>query len=181
MPEVTDEELLIRVRDNNDYEAYTMLFHRHYCYLCEQSFALLRCEQKSEEIVSDLFYKIWVNRSKLNVVSKVKYYLRRSARNRCIDHLRKTRHETHFSDLSIADRRSDYPDPESYTIGRECQERVQAAIERLPPKSKKVFLMSREEGKKYREIAEELDLSIKTIETHMRRALIFLRGEIKGA
>ncbi len=173
-----DEDLIRRIKEKDDYAAFGDLFKKYYSYLCMQSFALSRCEQKSEEIVSDLFYKIWKNRKSLAIASNVKHYLNRSARNKTIDHLRKYRHEKNFSDVVLPVYLSKDPDPEHYTIGEDCKARIQKAIDQLPPKARKVFLMSREEGKKYQEIADELNLSIKTIETHMRRALIFLRGEL---
>jgi len=177
--EEKDEKLLFRIKTNDDYKAFEILFKRYYEYLCMQSFALSRCEQKSEEIVSELFYKIWKNRKDLTIAANLKYYLHRSARNRTIDHLRKYRHEKNFSDVTLPAYVARDPDPEHYTIGEDCRKHIKRAIGKLPPQARKVFLMSREEGKKYQEIAEELGLSIKTIETHMRRALIFLRKELK--
>ena len=173
-----DERLLYLIKERNDYGAFTQLFKKYYNYLCEQSYCIVKCEQKAEEIVADLFYKLWKRRDSIKVATKVKCYLHASVRNRTIDHLRKYRREKNFSDVELPEYISHFTSPDDYAIGEDCRERIRRAVNKLPPKGRQVFLLSRDEGLKYREIAEQLQLSVKTVETHIRRSLIFLRSEL---
>ncbi len=176
--QLNNEELLCRVTEWEDYEAFENLFHRFYPMLCQHVYRFILCEHKAEEIVSDVFIKVWNNRHKLVLKSKVKSYLYTAVRNQAIDYLRKQVKERKINGEISHDYRSEYASPADLVISKETEHIVEAAIEALPPQGRRIFRMSRDKGLKYREIAEILDISIKTVETHMRRSLIFLRREV---
>lgn len=174
----SDEALLRVVCLNSDQTAYRLLVNRYYELLCQQAHKILQCLHTAEEVVCDVFLKVWKNRQQLQVSTKVKHYLRRAVRNQSIDQLRKRIKERRFRSELSSEVEPCVLSGEDYLIGQELSDRIDAAIASLPPQGQHIFRLSREEGKKYREIAEELNISIKTVETHMRRSLIQLRAAL---
>lgn len=174
----SDEELLGLLKERHANAAFEQLFHRYYHLLCCRVYNLVHCEQSAEEVVSDVFIKIWKNRTRLSINTKLKYYLNTAVRNQAIDYLRKQNRERSFKTEIDRDYESNYASPHERVVGEELGEKVEAAIESLPPQGKYIFKLSRDKGMKYREIADMLNISIKTVETHMRRSLIHLRSRI---
>jgi len=174
----SDEELLILLKEQHSKAVFEQLFQRYYHLLCYKVYPLVQCEYSSEEIVSDVFIKIWRNRAQLSINTKLKYYLNTAVRNQAIDYLRKQNRERNFKGEIDRDYESSYVSPHERVVGEELSKKVEAAIESLPPQGKHIFRLSRDKGMKYREIAELLNISIKTVETHMRRSLIHLRNRI---
>ena len=172
--------LLEMIRKDDDDRAFEELFHRYYAVLCQRVRGMIDCPHRTEEIVSDVFIKMWNNRRKLSISSSLKAYLFTAVRNQAIDFLRKqARNRTIDGEIRSAVP-STYSSPEEAVIFEEVSDAVEAAIEALPPQGRHIFRLSRDEGLKYREIASLLNISIKTVETHMRRSLIFLRKELRG-
>lgn len=165
----------IRGNDWNDAEGYKKLFYSFYPVLCEKAASIVSCQQKAEEIVSDVFIKIWLNRDQLTIKSSLPAYLHMAVRNQSIDYLRRWAKRRMINGELPPDSDSGYSSPEEYLIFSETNQEVQDAIEALPPRGRHIFKLSRDEGLKYQEIADKLNISIKTVETHMRRSLIFLR------
>ncbi|RMF00888.1 MAG: RNA polymerase sigma-70 factor [Bacteroidetes bacterium] len=172
---LSDEDLLAAIQNGNR-QAFKVLFHRYYESLCHQANAIIRCEHQAEEIVSDIFIKVWKNRQTLNITTKMRYYLYTAVRNQSVDYLRKHIRERNYKGELTPDHISLYHCPDEVLIGEELRQRIENAIAQLPPQGRRIFQLSRDEGMKYREIAEHLQLSIKTVETHMRRSLIHLRA-----
>lgn len=171
----TDNELNVYNNDWNDDEVYKKLFFTFYPILCDKAAGIVSCQQKAEEIVSDVFIKIWLNRDQLKIKSSLPAYLHMAVRNQSIDYLRRWAKRRTISGELPVDSDSGYSSPEDYLIYQETRQKVIDAIEALPPRGRHIFKLSRNEGLKYQEIADQLNISIKTVETHMRRSLIFLR------
>lgn len=172
---VTDEVLLNQVIHHSDYKAFERLFHRYYTLLCQRVNSRIGNPHFAEEIVSDVFTKIWRNRANMSINTKVKYYLFTAIKNQTIDYLRKQVKRRKYQYEINRDFQSNFATPEELIIGEELRTKIENAIELLPPQAKHIFRMSRDDGKKYREIAVELNISIRTVETHIRRSLITLR------
>ena len=176
-----DATLLLMVSECGDVKAYEVLFHRYYKPMCRFVFTLVHCRQMTEEIVSDVFIKIWNNRETIQILTNLKAYLVISMRNQSIDYIRrKQRKRTVSSDVINPDFPCENPNVDARLIGNEAVEIVESAVEKLPPQGKIIFRLSRDGGLKYREIADHLQISIKTVETHMTRSLIFLRKEVSA-
>ncbi|MCW5923810.1 MAG: RNA polymerase sigma-70 factor [Saprospiraceae bacterium] len=178
-PCASDETLLQSIAVHDDAQSLEALFRRHHDDLCRYVYAILQCRHTTEEIVSDVFLKIWNQRQTLQVQTSLKAYLLISVRNTAIDYLRRqSRRRTVGSDAIHPDLPCDYTSAYDRLIGEETTNLVEAAIERLPRQGRTIFRLSRDGGMKYREIADHLGLSIKTVETHMTRSLVYLRGEL---
>ena len=175
----TGKELIQLICLEDDDKAFEHLFHRYYPLLCQQVYSIVICEHKAEEIVSDVFMKMWNNRHRLHIRSSLKAYLFTAVRNQSIDYLRKqAKHRKIDGELNRAVE-APYVSPEEEIIFEEVHSIVESAIDALPPQGRHIFRLSRDQGLKYREIASQLNISIKMVETHMRRSLIFLRKELK--
>lgn len=175
---LSDERLFERFRQHRDGRAFETLFHRHYDRLCRHVRGQFPCSHRAEEIVHDVFIKLWCNGGQVTIQSSFGSYVQAAVRNQSIDYLRRSRRRPVVSCELDQEFDSDYHDPFTQLAGSEMADRIDAAIEQLPPRGREIFLLSRDQGLKYREIADKLGLSIKTVETHMRRSLISLRAAL---
>jgi RNA polymerase sigma-70 factor, ECF subfamily len=176
---LSDESLLAHIAIHDDQRAFEILFNRHYKTLCRYVFTILQCKHTTEEVVSDVFMKIWNQRETLQIQCNLKSYLLAAVRNLSIDHLRKqARRRTVGEEAINIDLPSAYSSAHDTVVGDELIVRVEAAIDQLPKQGRIIFRLSRDGNMKYREIADHLGLSIKTVETHMTRSLLFLRQEL---
>lgn len=138
----------------------------------------LHQKEIAEDIVSDVFVKIWENRHELCKIQNLKAYLYVSVKNACISEIRKAKKEK----LISFDELEEYKMPsvkstESLYINNETLNQIQQAIEQLPPKCKLAFSLAKFNGLKYKEIAEVMNISEKTVNNHLVYALKKL-GEI---
>jgi RNA polymerase sigma-70 factor, ECF subfamily len=165
-----DNEIIQRIKQG-DIKEFESLFRSSYASLVKYAKTILKDHDTSEEIVQDLFFKIWQDKEKLRIESSLNGYLFRAVHNRClhyIEHLKVVeRHEQEMSYEQDAGAES----PAEILQYKELQDKIARTIERLPEKCGKIFCMNRFEGLKYSEIAEKLSVSIKTVEANMGRAL----------
>jgi RNA polymerase sigma-70 factor, ECF subfamily len=172
--------LLIRVLEHDDYEAFEKLFIFNYNSLRNFCKRLVHINEVAEELVSEVLLKIWINRKHITISSSPKSYLFAAVRNISFDHLRKEKRAL-WSNLEEAETiPCDNYDPHKNSEFAELQAKIEKAVERLPKQCRLVFQLSRDQGLKYNEIAEKLQLSVKTIETQMGRALKSLRISLKS-
>lgn len=159
-----------------DRTAFEALFRQHYRPLCAFALGYLKDGDKAEDLVQDLFFRLWLDRAKLSINTSIKAYLYAAVRNRCLNAVKAG------ARMHVLDEESAGTTVEDAITEDEHSERiarVQAAIEALPEERRKVFKMSRYEGLKYHEIAERLGISVKTVENQMGSALKTLRIELK--
>lgn len=165
-----------------DAKCFEALYNGYFAALQRVALSIVSCPETAEEIVSDVFVKIWKNRNQLSVSTSLQAYLFAAVRNQSVDYLRRMCRVRYCTDEALPQYASDHPDPESRLIAAEMEKRIEAAIESLPPQGRKVFRLNRDSGMKYHEIAVHLNISIKTVETHMGRSLSFLREKLgRGA
>jgi len=127
--------------------------------------------QEAEIITDDVFLKLWANRSNLSAIKNFRFYLFVSTKNACLNYLKKN---GKFSFSSIEDCEIDIlgiaQSPEQKKISDERLLQIKDAINELPPKCKIIFVLVKENGLKYNEVAELLNISVKTVETQMSLA-----------
>lgn len=153
--------------------SFEQLFKDSYQDLCRVAFRLMKDQDKSEELVQGFFCDLWNKRASIEIQSSWGAYSGRAVRNRCIDELRKKARRSEVSEEFLSDQFSESGEP---IFGLE--EQIKEAYEALPTQCRKIFDMSRNEGKKYKEIAEELSLSVKTVENQIGKALQLFRKRL---
>jgi RNA polymerase sigma-70 factor, ECF subfamily len=174
---IRDTEIIGRIR-NGDAGQFESLFRSSYVSLVRYARNLIKDHDDAEEIVQDLFVRIWQDKEKLNIESSLNGYLFRSVHNRCLHYIEhKKVVERHAEEMEY--RQSESTESPSDILNyNELQEKVARILERLPERCGKIFTMSRFEGLKYSEIAEKLAVSVKTVEANMGRALKEFRKEL---
>lgn len=155
-----------------DINAFNLLFKNHYKSLCVSALLLIKDEKVAEDVVQDVFLKIWNKRKELEFVSNFNSYLYISVKNACLDQLRKTRHTDDINEVEISD---EALDPFHSVRIKELSKQLKEATDSLPIQCKVIFEMVYVDGKKYQEVANELGVSINTIKTQLKRALAKMR------
>lgn len=160
--------------------AFEMVFKKYYSSLCVYVMKYCRDESTSKEIVSRFFFNFYEKRKTLQIETSLRSYLFRAVRNTALNYIRdnskKVSEQESDADvltLSLSD------SVHETLLGKELQEVIDDAIDSLPDQCRVIFVKSRFEDKKYKEIAKELNLSINTVETQMSRALKKLRVDLK--
>jgi len=157
-----------------DDTAFEQLFKAHYKALHIYVNTMIRDEEMAEEIVQNRFMKFWENRELLNIETSIKAYLYKCVHNDTLNFLKHEKVKTRYQNYALYS--SQDSEPASHRIElNELESRVHGAMEDLPEQCRLIFHMSRFEELKYREIAEHLGLSIKTVESQMGKALRILR------
>jgi RNA polymerase sigma-70 factor (ECF subfamily) len=162
----------------DDRHAFEQVFRESYRPLKAYAFRFVGDLPTAENIVQDVFLKLWQNRHSLVITTSLVHYLFRSVRNHSLNHLDKNKVRSGYLRLQL-DRAQDNEDFSSFYPEIGLLEKIESAICALPAKRQEIFRLAREEGLKYREIAEKLNLSVKTVETQMTLALKQLRESLK--
>jgi RNA polymerase sigma-70 factor (ECF subfamily) len=155
----------------DDTQAYKELFLLFQPSLLQFAISILKSKEISEEVVSDVFIRIWEKRQQLDKVENLTYYLFTAVRNRAITQLQDAKKKRSLSiDAQPIEFRSIYYDPEQTMISAETIRQIQEIIRELPPRCQLVFKLVKEDGLKYKEVADLLQLSVKTVESQMTLA-----------
>lgn len=171
----TDEELIELIKGGNE-TAFSSLYNRYWDKLFSVAFHRLSDEMDAQEVVQEVFLSIWQRREDLEIKSSVSGYLSVSIKYQIINRLAKRRRLLSFQE-KVVNKFNYYEDSTSLWMAeKELKEKLERCVNLLPEKCRIVFKMSREEGKKIKEISEELNLAEKTIEAHITRALKQLRN-----
>jgi len=174
-----EPDILLKLISKGDKDAFRKLFDRFYPELINYSAYLVGSKFPAEEIVSSVFVSLWKNRTKLTKINNIKTYLYISVKHKSYNYHRDNQAFISGTiDLDEPNLKMVVENPESLYLDAELQEKVLQSIDNLPPKTKLVFRMIKEEGLKYREVAEMLDISVKTVEVHMGRAVTKLRSAL---
>jgi RNA polymerase sigma-70 factor, ECF subfamily len=165
-----DSEIVGRIRQG-DIKQFETLFRSSYVSLVKYARTLIKDQDTAEEIVQDLFFRLWQDKEKFKIESSLNGYLFRAVHNRClhyIEHLKVV--ERHAKEVSFEEEESSQ-NPSEILQYKELQAKIAGIIEKLPGRCGTIFCMNRFEGLKYAEIAEKLSVSVKTVEANMGRAL----------
>ncbi len=158
--------------------ALNTLFQKCYQRLCYFVETYTADSHIAEELVADVFTTIWMKRKKINIRQSLKSYLYTSAKNAALMHLRKKRLQTEDLESAKHIPRND-TNPEQIMVEKETGSKIDQLLELIPERSRQVFILHRLDGLRYKEIAEVMSISTKTVENHMGKALKILR-ENKG-
>jgi RNA polymerase sigma-70 factor (ECF subfamily) len=175
---IRDTEIIRRIREG-DTGQFESLFRSSYVSLVRYAKTIIKDHDTAEEIVQDLFVRIWQDRQKLTIESSLNGYLFRAVHNRCLhwlDHSRVV--DKHAQEMAARDTQNTET-PVDIIQYNELQLKIAEIIARLPERCGQIFCMNRFEGLKYTDIAEKLSVSVKTVEANMGRALKEFRKVLK--
>ncbi|WP_281986269.1 RNA polymerase sigma-70 factor [Aquimarina aggregata] len=178
---IIDEFLIKKINEGNE-EAFKIVFELYYSKLLYLAQSYISNREDAEEIIQDVFLKAWKKRKK--ITSNINGYLFKITKNSCLDYLRSKKHKlsrtNNMVQLEAFLNHNALSDKDTSTIlEKELELRIQASISLLPEKCQEVFVKSRIEGLKNKEISNELDISIKTVENHMSKAIRHMRFHLK--
>jgi RNA polymerase sigma-70 factor (family 1) len=164
---------------DNDKKALDMLYNFYYPRLYSFAKGFLKVEDDINDILQEVFIKIWENRKNIKNVETFNAYIFTITKNAVISYFRE---KTKLS--SFESRMKEMATSEGFFLNpsieyEDIKEKVEKLIDKLPEKRKQIFRLSRENGLSHREIASELGISVKTVEDHMMHAIRFLREHLK--
>lgn len=160
-------------------QVFERLFKSHFREMCLLAVRYVKDMEISREIVQDTFMSLWEKRATVDPSKPVKAYIATTVRNKSLNYLR----DHKKFDTGLLEIEQLYPEEHSEVsdplVAEEIRKKIRAATEALPEKCREVFLLNRNEQMKYHEIAEKLDISVKTVETQMSKALRHMRDHLK--
>lgn len=159
----------------NEYES---LFRDHYSELCAFANKYLNDLAAAEEVVQSFFVKFWEKRDSLTQVQSKRAYFYSSVKNACLNQLKHIEVREEYKLYNQREMEAqDYGVDEEFEAN-ELSEKIRQSIDKLPEGRRKIFIMSRYDGLKYKEIAKKLKISIKTVENQMGSAIKYLKLEL---
>lgn len=178
-PNIHDEKEILNKVAEGDQRAFTVLFDAYYQHLGAYVYKVTESKEVAEEIVQEVFIKIWEKREMLPDIDSFKAYLFVLSKNRTLDHLRtiakkRMHHLSMMQEMKEESYMMDNVSPiEEYSLI------IEKAVARLPPQQQRVYQLSRYEKLKYDEIAAHMGISKETVKKHMKLALAFLKQQVK--
>jgi len=166
------KRLLSAIELNKDQAAYRELFLLLHGRLRQFAYSILKSGEEAEELVSDIFIRIWQKKEQLNTIEAPLFYFYTTAKNLALNRLSKQKKQlVHSPENWLAQMNSIYFDPEQLMITEEMVRQIKKAVNDLPPRCRLIFKLIKEDGLKYKETADLLHLSVKTVEAQMAIAL----------
>lgn len=174
-----DSNKILELLKADDPTTVKQLFYQFYPFLCNTVFRIVKDKDIAEDLAQDTFFKFWEKRQSIEIKTSLKAYLRKMAVNEGLYYLRKNKkfkkeENIEWNDLTLATNAV-----EEKVLEQELGEKIDIAIQQLPPRCQEVFRLSRYEDLSYKEIAVKLNISIKTVENQMGKALKILRRALK--
>lgn len=171
-------DLLFRkVTSNDDEAAFRCLYYDFFSPLCVFAYRFLEEEDACLDVVQEFFFQLWKNRRQIEIHVSVRNFFMTSVRNACLDLLRRQEVERKWIEKSLKKEENEL-NYDLYTT-TELENLLNKALDKLPEKMSSSFRMNRFEGKTYVEIAEEKQISVKTVESYISKTLKFLKIELK--
>ncbi len=173
------DQLALRIKNGDEY-SFELLFRKYYVRLCGFANKFLNDPEEAREIVQDVFLGLWEEREDIRPEDSLNSYLFRITQNKSINKLRRRRVESKYTGiLQLVYVENIELSPYDSLLVNELDNEIITAVGKLPVKCREIFDLSRMEGLRYSEIAKMLQISVKTVEAQMSKALKILRLELK--
>ncbi|WP_346856620.1 RNA polymerase sigma-70 factor [uncultured Draconibacterium sp.] len=179
MNKINDADLTRRVK-SGEKEAYQALFERYAPKIYHFALSYLKSTADSEELVQDVFLKVWEKRDILDASQNIKAFIFKIAINTIYDFIRRKNIENAFQEFSKANYAADSNNTWDTVIFEEMQTTINSLVAQMPEQRKKIFKLSKNKGLSNDEIAQELNLSKRTVENQLYRALLFLKEHLRN-
>ncbi len=159
---------LEKIAQQGDVNSFKEIYSHYFIRLLKLSYTIVHSRESAEEIVNDVFVKLWKKKKELASINKPDVYFYIAVKNKSLDYLRK-QNKKKVLDLALisASHLRTSTNPETIMLTNELRDKIKTAIDQLPARCKLIFKLVKEDGLKYKEAAAVLDLSIKTIEAQL--------------
>ena len=173
---------LLQLIAAGDQGAFRQVYACFYQRLCQFALAIVKSREPAEEIVEDVFVRIWQQRAQATSISNLRAYLYTATKNNALNYLSKKASDsiTEAFDHIQIEMDGSAVTPEQVLITAEIFQKIQKAVDALPPRCKMIFKLVREDGLRYKEIAEILNISVNTIDAQMAIAVKRIAGAVKS-
>ncbi|SEW36590.1 RNA polymerase sigma-70 factor [Chitinophaga arvensicola] len=173
------EDLLRRIQYEGDQAAFREFYLSQAPQLLNFAFVYIKSKFIAEEVVNDVFMNLWRSRQRIHEIANLRVYLYVGVRNGISSYFSRNKDWQHVDIDTVSEASLDFTaDPEQQLITAELRQRIEGAVAALPPKCRIIFKMVKEDGLKYREVAEILNLSVKTVENQLTIAIRKISAEI---
>ncbi|GGC17069.1 DNA-directed RNA polymerase sigma-70 factor [Parapedobacter defluvii] len=169
-----DRDLLVQLREGS-HVAFQTLYHRYKMRLAGNLLRMLKSPEWVEEVLQDLFMRLWSHREQIDPERPIKAYLFRVAENLVRDMFRRAARDQRMQQHLLQAMSEAYFHVEERLISQELKEELRMAIELLPPKRREVYVLCKLEAKSYEEVSQLLHISSGTVNDHIKKANLFLR------
>jgi RNA polymerase sigma-70 factor (ECF subfamily) len=173
-PNLNDIKLKIA---SDEYAAFRELYLLMYAPMMRFAAIYTHSPQAAEDVLADVFLKLWDQRSQLHRIDNLRVYLYTAIKNTALNYRNRQAKITARAD-DLSELETGQPDPEHALIAAEMSEHIQKAVNQLPPRCKLIFQLAKEEGLRYKEISSILGISVKTIDNQLAIALSKIAGTI---
>ena len=174
---ITVQDINLRIK-TGDEKAFEEVFKSSYAGLCGYANKYISDLDQAEEIVQEVFFNYWNKRTFLEINGALEAYLYKAVRNACLNHLKHLKVRSQYAVAQLHTLKEEESKHLDTMVELELQQKIEDSINLLPTERQKIFKLSRYEGLKYLEIAAELQLSVKTVEAQMGKALKFLKENL---
>jgi RNA polymerase sigma-70 factor, ECF subfamily len=176
--EYNEQQFVFALREGNEM-VFESVFKDYYNRLCNYAFGFVDDSDEAEEMVQNTFLNIWESREKIEIHTSIKSYLYRSVQNNCLNRIKHEKVRQTYGNYQQHHAESFAESASQLVISHELQNQISEAFKSMPPQCRTVFELSRYENLTYAEIAEQLGISIKTVDKHMIKALKIMRDHLK--
>ncbi len=170
-----NEEGIVALLAKRDEKIFEQVFKTYFKNLHAYAFTILKDEMVAEELVQNIFYKIWERPEKLSISGSIAAYLYRAVHNESLNHLKHLKVRSKYQLHAVHQMRNESDSALKKILLKELESKLYRALQELPEQCRTIFQLSRFEELKYREIADRLKISPKTVENQMGKALKLLR------
>ena len=176
-----EESILSDRIKQGDSSAFSVVFSHYYKDLVMFANTFIRDKETSEEVVQDVFVKLWENKESITIKTSLKSFLLKSIQNKCIDRIRHLKIRDKYQSLILEHPVLFENDTDNYMLYSELENNLEKALKKLPADVTTTFSLSRFDGFTYHEIAEKLNVSVRTVEVRVSKALVMLREQLKDS
>jgi len=176
-PEIGEKAVLSQLRDGS-YEAFEYIYHRYKLRLAASMLRLLKSTDLVDDLLQELFVRLWEHRESINPEQPIKAYLFRIAENLVYDTFRRLSKDRRLQDQLFHAMEEIGADIEKQFFMQEDRQAIEAVIAMLPPKRRQVFMLCKLESKSYEEVSSLLNISLSTVNDHIYKANQFLKQHL---
>lgn len=166
-PKLSDELFIFEKMAEGDQKAFRFFFDKYYEDLCHFINTYIHNPSIAEEIVQDIFIYFWENKETLTISYSVKSYLYQATKNRSLNFIRNEKRRSRIHDRILSDSKSESEPNDSYLDTEQLKQIISFSIQKLPPRCREIYSLCKEEHLTYKEVAEKMGISQKTVENQM--------------